>query len=78
MGWGIGEDELRVQSSGSVQALGIFCLITRSRRYKRWAMAAMLLVVSAAWAWGDGSFALAEEADMTRRQQGILTGMPFM
>lgn len=24
MGWGIGEDELRVQSSGSVQALRIF------------------------------------------------------
>jgi len=41
-------------------------------------MAAMFFVVSAAVAWSDGSFALADEADMTRRQQGILTGMPFM
>ena len=78
MGWGIGEDELRVQSSGSVQALRIFCLGTRSRLYIRSAVVAMLFVVSAAVAWSGGSVALADEADMTRRQQGILTGMPFM
>ena len=41
-------------------------------------MAAILLVVFVAGAWSDGSFALADEADVTRRQQGILTGMPFM
>ena len=78
MGWGIGEDELRVQSSGSVQALRIFCLGTRSRRYIRSAVTAMLFVVSVAGVWSDSSFAQADEADMTRRQQGILTGMPFM
>ncbi|TKS59214.1 MAG: cobalamin-binding protein [Nitrospira sp.] len=38
----------------------------------------MLLVVSVAEAWTDGSYALANAADITRRQQGILTGMPFM
>src|SRR5213593_4217141 len=78
VGWGIGEDELRVQSSGSVQALRIFCLGTRSRRHIRSAVAAMLFVVSVAGVWSDSSFAQADEADMTRRQQGILTGMPFM
>jgi len=67
-----------VQSSGSVQALGIFCLGTRSCHDSRWAMAAMLFAVSAAVAWSHGSVALADEADMARRQQGILTGMPFM
>jgi len=67
-----------VQSSGSVQALRIFCLGTRTRHDNRWAMGAMLFVVSAVMAWSNGSVALADEADMTRRQQGILTGMPFM
>lgn len=78
VGWGIGEDELREQSSGSVEALGIFYLSTRSRHSIRWAVAAMLFAVSATGVWSDGSFAQADEADMTRRQQGILTGMPFM
>ena len=78
MAWGIGEDELRVQSSGSVEALGVFYLGTQSRHARCWAMAALLFVVSAAALWSDRSVALADEADVARRQQGILTGMPFM
>ncbi len=34
MAWGIGEDELRVQSSGSVEALGIFLFGLRRIPYK--------------------------------------------
>jgi iron complex transport system substrate-binding protein len=41
-------------------------------------MAAILFVASTALVWSDRSVALADEADMARRQQGILTGMPFM
>ncbi len=78
MAWGIGEDELRVQSSGSVQALGVFYLSTRYRYPVRRAMAALLCLVFAAAVWSDCSVAWADEADMARRQQGILTGMPFM
>lgn len=63
---------------GLTTALGIFYLSTRSRHSIRWAVASMLFAVFAAVAWSDGSFAQADEADMARRQQGILTGMPFM
>jgi iron complex transport system substrate-binding protein len=41
-------------------------------------LAALLCVVFAATVWSDRSIASADEADMARRQQGILTGMPFM
>jgi len=39
---------------------------------------ATLFLVCIAGAWSDESFVQADEAEMTRRQQGILTGMPFM
>ncbi len=41
-------------------------------------MVATLFVVCIVGAWSDGSVVQADEAEMTRRQQGILTGMPFM
>ncbi len=41
-------------------------------------MAAFLCLALAAMLWSDRSIALADEADMARRQKGILTGMPFM
>jgi len=78
VGWGIGEDELREQSSGSVEALGIFHLNARSDRSIRWVVAAMVFVVLTAGGSRGGSFVQADEGEMTRRQQGILTGMPFM
>ena len=57
--------------------MGIFYLRTFSRHNRRWAglliAASMLIVASATFAnTGD------EKSGMTRRQQGILTGMPFM
>ena len=67
-----------MQSSGSVEALGIFYLNRTRRQSTRWSLTAMLFMVCVAGAWSDGSFAQADEAEMTRRQQGILTGMPFM
>ena len=63
---------------GLSKALGIFYLRTRRHPSIRWTLAALLLVVAVAGAWSDGSCAQADEADMARRQQGILTGMPFM
>jgi len=62
----------RVQSSGSPQALRIFYL----ERHARWAQRTVVLLVllAAAIARADGP----DGAAMTRRQQGILTGMPFM
>ena len=41
-------------------------------------MAAMLFVACAPGVWSDRSFARTDEGEMARRQQGILTGMPFM
>jgi iron complex transport system substrate-binding protein len=41
-------------------------------------MAATFFVAVAPGVWCAGSFAQADEAEMARRQQGILTGMPFM
>jgi len=68
---------LREQSSGSVQALGIFCMRTapgKSRWYAGLLIAAsVLIIVPAAFASTDD-----ETSNMTRRHQGILTGMPFM
>ncbi|HYR60772.1 MAG TPA: cobalamin-binding protein [Nitrospiraceae bacterium] len=77
MAWGIGEDELRVQSSGSVEALGIFYLASGVFRTSRWVGfllgAGVLLAMWSAPAAPDD-----EMSNMKRRQQGILTGMPFM
>src|SRR5437867_88105 len=75
--WGIGEDELRVQSSGSVEALGIFYLGSGVFRTTRWVgfllgIGLLLTTLSAPAAPDD------EMSNMKRRQQGILTGMPFM
>ncbi|MGH7183096.1 MAG: ABC transporter substrate-binding protein [Nitrospiraceae bacterium] len=78
MGWGIGEDELREQSSGPIEALGIFHLSARSDRFIRWVVGAMFFVASIDGVLTGGSFVQADEGEMTRRQQGILTGMPFM
>ena len=74
-GKGTGEDEKRVQSSRSSQALGIFLL-------KRWQqyhcvvilLSVLLSVLRAPVADGGQG----EYGEMKRRQQGILTGMPFM
>jgi iron complex transport system substrate-binding protein len=38
----------------------------------------MFVVAVAHGVWTDGSLAQADEGEMARRQQGILTGMPFM
>ena len=77
VGWGIGEDELREQSSGSVEALGIFYLSSGVFRTGRWVGfllgAGVLLAMWSVLAAPDD-----EMSDMKRRQQGILTGMPFM
>src|ERR1041385_4233644 len=62
---------------GPPRALGFF-LSTRSRHPLRWAIAATLFVACALGVWSDGSFARTDEGEMARRQQGILTGMPFM
>ena len=55
-----------------------FFLSTQGRHPLRWGIAATFCVAVAAGVWTDGSFARADEAEMARRQQGILTGMPFM
>jgi iron complex transport system substrate-binding protein len=77
VGWGIGEDELREQSSGSVEALGIFYLSSGAFRISRCVGflfgAGVLLATWAVPAAPDD-----EMSSMKRRQQGILTGMPFM
>ncbi len=66
----------RVQSSGSMQALGIF-LLSRWNRYHVVAIAWLLVVLSVFLAQaaecGQG-----DDREMKRRHQGILTGMPFM
>jgi iron complex transport system substrate-binding protein len=76
VGWGIGEDELREQSSGSVEALGIFYM--GPARHSRWwaglLIAASTLIVATAVVGNADD----EKSGMKRRQQGILTGMPFM
>jgi iron complex transport system substrate-binding protein len=59
-----------------VSALGIFCL--KRNVQTRWSIAAVLglaVVLSACVAWAGAEGA---SSDMKRRQQGILTGMPFM
>ncbi len=66
----------RVQSSGSLQALRIF-LLSRSHRHHSVVSLCFLVVLSVFLAQaaecGQGDF-----GEMKRRQQGILTGMPFM
>lgn len=62
----------RVQSSGSGQALRIFYLERRARWVQRAVF--LLVLLGAALAHADDPAGAA----MKRRQQGILTGMPFM
>jgi iron complex transport system substrate-binding protein len=66
----------RVQSSGSIQALGIFLLISWKRYHPimtAWLLAALCLPFTPAYGCYKGDC-----GEMKRRQQGILTGMPFM
>ena len=77
MGWGIGEDKLREQSSGSVEALGIFYLGSSIFRISRW-IGFLLGSVLLFAVWPASAAPDDEITNMTRRQQGILTGMPFM
>lgn len=66
----------RVQSSGSLQTLGIFLLILWKRYcpvMTAWLLAALFLPLGSAYGCTQG-----ECGEMKRRQQGILTGMPFM
>jgi iron complex transport system substrate-binding protein len=66
----------RVQSSGSIQALGIFLLKSWKRYYPlgtAWLLVALFLPLVPAHGCNEG-----ECGEMKRRQQGILTGMPFM
>jgi iron complex transport system substrate-binding protein len=77
VGWGTGEDELRVQSSGSVEALGIFYLrsrVFRTSRYVGFLLGVGVLIAT----WSVPAMSDDEISSMKRRQQGILTGMPFM
>ena len=74
VGWGKGEGEEAGAILKVSQALGIFCL----RKYSLvgWmglALALLVLVASESVQAGGG-----EPMTMKRRQQGILTGMPFM
>jgi iron complex transport system substrate-binding protein len=65
-----------VQSSRSIQALGIFLLSPWKRYYllvSAWLLAALFLPLAPADGCNKGDC-----GEMKRRQQGILTGMPFM
>lgn len=66
----------RVQSSGSIQALGIF-LLSRWHRYHvltgMWLLVVLSVFLTQAAECGEGEY-----GEMKRRPQGILTGMPFM
>ncbi|CUS39044.1 ABC transporter substrate-binding protein [Candidatus Nitrospira nitrificans] len=66
----------RVQSSGSIQALGIFLLNSWKRYYPlgtAWLLVALFLPLAPSYGCNEE-----ECGEMKRRQQGILTGMPFM
>jgi iron complex transport system substrate-binding protein len=66
----------RVQSSGSLQALGIFSLISWKRYcpvMTAWLVAVLFQFLGPVYGYTQG-----ECSEMKRRQQGILTGMPFM
>ncbi len=66
----------RVQSSGSIQALRIF-LLSQRHRYLAviciWLLMVLSVFLAQAAECGQGDY-----GEMKRRQQGILTGMPFM
>lgn len=89
MGWGKGEDELREQSSGSSRPWGFFILAVfghplpvpnpkDEKRLHRFFLVSLPLVLLILLSC-DPLFGLSEQSGaMKRRQQGILTGMPFM
>ncbi|MGH7165140.1 MAG: ABC transporter substrate-binding protein, partial [Nitrospiraceae bacterium] len=60
------------------QALGIFCLNRRSQETKRRPRIGWVAVISALLMAGPALASEGEDRPMKRRQQGILTGMPFM
>lgn len=65
-----------MQSSGSMQALGIFILSRLSRPHAvatAWLLVVLSMFLAQAAECGPG-----DDGEMKRRQQGILTGMPFM
>ena len=81
MGWGIGEDDGAGNPQGSTLALGIFYL--RAAQYLP--MPRCLLVLCGVLCYAVLACVLPafaqvpeDESEMKRRQQGILTGMPFM
>jgi iron complex transport system substrate-binding protein len=91
VGWGTGEDEdARVQSSGLVQPWGFFVLSKIStqqaanswklagRIVRSWVLRCSLFAVSSLVCVGPGFADDTGQLVMKRRQQGILTGMPFM
>lgn len=81
VGWGIGEDDGAGNPQGSTLALGIFYLravrLIPIHRCVAGILGVVCYVVLASLGHG---FAQSSEDDavMKRRQQGILTGMPFM
>lgn len=81
VGWGIGEDDGAGNPQGSTLALGIFYLravrIIPSRRFAAACIGvvASVLLTCFAFAFGETQ---EDQTVMKRRQQGILTGMPFM
>lgn len=66
----------RVQSSGSIQALGIF-LLSQWHRYRS-VMSMWLLMVLSVCLAQTAECGQGDDGEMKRRPQGILTGMPFM
>src|SRR4051812_22953957 len=76
VGWGMREDECGSNPQGLSRPWGFF-LSTRRRHPICWAVA-MFFVAVAVGIGSDVSLAQADEVEMARRQQGILTGMPFM
>ena len=77
MGWGKGEGEEAGAILRVFQALRIFCL----RHYERQGVAlvgAWCLCLTLLWTTGVVQAGESDDMSMKRRQQGILTGMPFM
>ena len=82
VGWGTGEDEEAGAILRVFSGLGdfLFWRLDGSTDDNRWAVLALLLTWSV-WLHGVQRWLALDgrrECDMKRRQQGILTGMPFM